>query len=146
MLQNLWQNMSLHLIDPTAITCCVNFGARCYKIYGKCKNFLMAVYMIFKYSKRFRYAPSFNKMLSKKTYNWNCITWFSPNWKKTVNRKKIITGKTQCGTHIPHSYFHATMISRDIHETKIWNQPVKSQVQPILRKRLQKCISLHCAM
>jgi hypothetical protein len=31
-----------------------------YKIYGKCKNFLMAVYMIFKYSKRFRFTPSFN--------------------------------------------------------------------------------------
>ncbi len=25
---NLWQNMSLYLIDPTTITCCVNFGAR----------------------------------------------------------------------------------------------------------------------
>ena len=26
----------------------------------KCKIFLMAVYMIFKYSKRFRFPPSFN--------------------------------------------------------------------------------------
>ena len=32
----------------------------CYKFYGKCKVFLMAVYMIFKYGKRFRFAPSFN--------------------------------------------------------------------------------------
>ena len=33
-----------------------------YQIYGKCKIFLMPVYMIFKYSKRFRYAPSFNNL------------------------------------------------------------------------------------
>ena len=31
-----------------------------HQISCKCKIFLMAVYMIFKYSKRFRFAPSFN--------------------------------------------------------------------------------------
>ena len=30
--------------------------------YGKYKIFLMAVYMIFKYSKRFCFAPSFNNL------------------------------------------------------------------------------------
>ena len=33
----------------------------CHKIYCKCKIFLTCVFMIFKYSKRFRFAPSFNK-------------------------------------------------------------------------------------
>ena len=32
----------------------------CLKIYCKCKIFLTSVYMIFQYSKRFRFAPSFN--------------------------------------------------------------------------------------
>ena len=35
----------------------------CFKIYGKYKVFLMTVYMIFKYSKRFRFAPSFNQKI-----------------------------------------------------------------------------------
>ena len=37
----------------------------CFKIYGKCKIFLMAVYMIFKYSKRFRFAPLFNDRMHR---------------------------------------------------------------------------------
>ena len=73
--------MSLHLIDPIAITCFVNFGARCYKIYGKCKIFLMPVYMIFKYSKRFRYAPSFNKNVLKEESVKNVK---NQNFKKTL--------------------------------------------------------------
>ena len=32
----------------------INYIANCFKSYGKCKIFLMAVYMIFKYGKRFR--------------------------------------------------------------------------------------------
>ena len=36
-------------------------GLKKAKNLGKYKIFLMAVYMIFKYSKRFRFAPSFNK-------------------------------------------------------------------------------------
>jgi hypothetical protein len=35
----------------------------CHKIYCKCKIFLTCVYMIFKHSKRFRFAPSFNYKL-----------------------------------------------------------------------------------
>ena len=40
----------------------INSIANYYNFYGKCKIFLMAVYMIFKYGKRFRYAPSFNNI------------------------------------------------------------------------------------
>ena len=39
----------------------INSIAICFKFYGKCKIFLMALYMIFKHSKRFSFAPSFNK-------------------------------------------------------------------------------------
>ena len=39
------------------------FMLKCQKIWGKYKIFLMAVYMIFKYSKRFHFAPSFNNDL-----------------------------------------------------------------------------------
>ena len=91
MLQNLWQNMSLHLIDPTAITCCVNFGARCYKIYGKCKNFLMAVCMIFKYSKRFRYAPSFNNYSTCLNNRYQILCHHKSGSTGNTNRKLVST-------------------------------------------------------
>ena len=58
-----YEPVSRHLIDPVYITYMLQpfLGLEnCYKFYGKYKIFLMAVYMIFKYSKRFRFAPSFN--------------------------------------------------------------------------------------
>ena len=63
-LPKLWQKykpVSRFLYNLTSITCCSQLQCqKIYQIYGKCNIFLMAVYMIFKYSKRFRYAPSFN--------------------------------------------------------------------------------------
>jgi hypothetical protein len=38
-------------------------GLKKAKKLGKYKIFLMTVYIIFKYGKRFRYAPSFNKCI-----------------------------------------------------------------------------------
>ena len=35
-----------------------------YKIYGKCKIFLMGVVISFKYGKRFRFASSFNNFFN----------------------------------------------------------------------------------
>ena len=58
-----YEPVSTFLIDPIAITCWINLGARFVtKFIAKVRFFLMAVYMIFKYSKRFRFAPSFNKL------------------------------------------------------------------------------------
>ena len=37
-------------------------GAKIHQIYCKHKTFFTWVYMIFKYSKRFRFAPSFNNI------------------------------------------------------------------------------------
>ena len=45
----------------------------CHKIYGKCKIFLMAVFMIFKYSKRFRFAPSFNYGMKVYRYSTSMV-------------------------------------------------------------------------
>jgi hypothetical protein len=56
LLQNIWQKI------PGKIGGSHDFQSMCYKFYGKCKIFLMAVDMIFKYGKRFRYAPSFNNL------------------------------------------------------------------------------------
>ena len=42
----------------------------CHKIYCKYKIFLMAVYMIFKYSKWFCFASSFNKHFLKPIESW----------------------------------------------------------------------------
>ena len=55
--QNLWQNFAC--VASEKKTSSQKWS--CHKIYGKCKIFLMAVYLIFKYGKRFRCAPSFNK-------------------------------------------------------------------------------------
>jgi hypothetical protein len=41
--------------------CESTLGLKKAKNLGKYKIFLMTVYMIYKYGKRFRYAPSFNK-------------------------------------------------------------------------------------
>ena len=58
-LQNLWQDFTC-LEQEKKKTSSQKWGS--YKIYGKCNIFLMAVYLIFKYSKRFRFAPSFKNM------------------------------------------------------------------------------------
>ena len=55
------QYLSQASVQVSYKTCCYQFY--CWKIHQKmckCKIFLMAVCMIFKYSKRFRFAPSFN--------------------------------------------------------------------------------------
>ena len=61
------------LIDPISITYMLqpNLGLEnCYKFYCKHKIFFTHIYKIFKYGKRFRYAPSFNKpyLLSQRSF------------------------------------------------------------------------------
>ena len=58
-----WQKNPDFQANLIAITCCNQLW--CYKKTCKHKIFVMAVYMIFKYSKRFHFAPSFD--------NENCI-------------------------------------------------------------------------
>ena len=50
--QNLWQDFTF--VEKDKQTFYQKWS--CHKIYGKYKIFLMAVYMIFKYGKRFRFA------------------------------------------------------------------------------------------
>ena len=66
---NLWQNMSLYLIDPITITCWINFDARKSTKFMANVRYFFQLYtnMIFKNGKRFRFAPLFNKELS-----WLC--------------------------------------------------------------------------
>ena len=40
------------------------------KFMANVRFFLMALYMIFKHGKRFRFAPSFNKLFSDLSYIW----------------------------------------------------------------------------
>ena len=77
LLQNFMQKYESVLrfvIDQISITYMLqpNLGLEnCYKFLCKHKIFLTWVYMIFKYGKRFRFAPSLNYLY---IYNWNAIS------------------------------------------------------------------------
>jgi hypothetical protein len=67
----IYETVLRFLIDPISITYMLQPNLRlenCYKFYCKHKIFLMAICMIYKYGKRFRFAPSFNKFLTKSTF------------------------------------------------------------------------------
>ena len=82
---------------PVGVVCPWFWGWSCHKIYCKYKIFVMAVYLIFKYGKRFRFAPSFDKLqifyLCDNQINW----WIKSTYAngialKILDCKLIVSG------------------------------------------------------
>ena len=98
LLQNLWLNyepVSRILIDTISITYMLQpfLGLEnCFKFYGKYKIFLMPVYMIYFYSKRFRFAPSFNNLPKKSQWQSLVATkFYESDVRSNIKYKELLS-------------------------------------------------------
>ena len=98
MYQDFWLTQQLLHVESTLVL------ENCYKFLCKHKIFLTGVYMIFKYGKRFRFAPSFNYSMYVHTANFtNTIfcTFTYVQLQKTIEKKK---NNVIIFLRVPHTY------------------------------------------